>query len=83
MRTMYSTFLEALRTDGPRTGDSSDWLEIMARYVAADPDYQGREDWLRRALEIANELIGPDAPAAERIESTFAAQYPTNPPPFG
>ena len=80
MRTMYPTFLEALRLGGPRTGDSSDWLEIMARYVAADPDYQGREDWLRRALEIANELIGPDAPAAERIESTFAAQHPTNPP---
>ena len=83
MRTMYSTFLEALRTDGPRTGDSSDWLEIMARYVATDPDYQGREDWLRRALEIANELIGPDAPVAERIEKAFFAQHPTKPPLFG
>ena len=80
MRTMYPTFLEALRLGGPRTGDSSDWLEIMARYVATDPDYQGRQDWLRRALEIANELIGPDAPVAERIESTFAAQHLTNPP---
>ena len=80
MRPMYPTFLEALRVGGPRTGDSSDWLEIIARYVASDPDYQGREDWLRRALEIANELIGPDAPVAERIESTFAAQHLTNPP---
>ena len=50
MRTMYSTFLEALRLGGPRTGDSSDWLEIMARYVAADPDYQGREDTLSDVL---------------------------------
>ena len=80
MRPMYPTFLEALRVGGPRTGDSSDWPEIIARYVASDPDYQGREDWLRRALEIANELIGPDAPVAERIETTFAAQHPTNPP---
>ena len=83
MRPMYPTFLEALRLGGPRTGDSSEWLEIMAHYVATDPDYQGREDWLRRALEIANELIGPDAPVAERIEKAFFAQHPTKPPLFG
>ena len=80
MRTMYSTFLEALRTDEPRTGDSSDWLEIIAGYVAADNDFKGREDWRRGALDLAKELIGPDAPVAERIESTFAAQHLTNPP---
>ena len=80
LRPMYPTFLNALRLGGPPTGESSDWLEIMARYVAADPEYQGREHWLRRALEIANELIGPDAPVAERIESTLAAQHPANPP---
>ena len=83
LRPMYPTFLEALRLGGAPTGDSSDWLEIMARYVAADPEYQGREHWLRRALEIANELIGPDAPVAERIESTFVGQHPPKPPLLG
>ena len=62
------------------TGDSSDWLEVMARHVAADSDYQDREDWRRRALEIANELNGPDTPVAERIERTFSAQHPADPP---
>ena len=80
MRTMYSTFLEALRTDESRTGDSSDWLEIIAGYVAADSDFKGREDWRLEALDLAKELIGPNAPVAQRIESTFAAQHSTDPP---
>ena len=83
LQPMYPTFLDALRLGGPRTVDSSDWLEIVARYVAADPDYQDREDWLRRALEIANELIGPDAPVAERIENAFVGQHPPKPPLLG
>ncbi|MDD9980522.1 MAG: tetratricopeptide repeat protein [Gammaproteobacteria bacterium] len=83
MRPMYPTFLEALRLGGPRTGDSSDWLEIMARYVAADPDYQGREDWRRGALDLAKELIGPNAPVAERIENAFVAQHPPELPLLG
>ena len=77
MRTMYSTFLEALRTDEPRTGDSSDWLEIIAGYVAADNDFKGREDWRRGALDLAKELIGPNAPAAKNIENAFFDQHPT------
>ena len=83
LRPMYPTFLDALRLGGPPTGDSSDWLEIVARYVAADPEYQDREDWLRRALEIANEIIGPDAPVAERIENAFVGQHPPKPPLLG
>ena len=83
MRTMYPTFLEALRLGGPRTGDSSDWLEIMARYVAADPDFQSREDWRRGALDLAKELIGPNAPVAERIENAFVARHPLKAPLLG
>ena len=83
MRTMYSTFLEALRTDGPRTGDSSDWLEIIAGYVAADSDFKGREGWRRGALDLAKELIGPNAPVAKNIENAFVDQHPTKPPLFG
>ena len=83
MRPMYPTFLEALRLGGPRTGDSSDWLEIMARYVAADPDFESREDWRRGALDLAKELIGPNAPVAEKIENAFVAQHPPEPPLLG
>ena len=83
MRTMYSTFLEALRTDEPRTGDSSDWLEIIAGYVAADNDFKGREDWRRGALDLAKALIGPNAPAAKNIENAFFDQHPTKSAQFG
>ena len=83
MRPMYPTFLEALRLGGPRTGDSSDWLEIIADYVAADRDFKGREDWRRGALDLAKELIGPNAPVAEKIEKAFFAQHPMKPPLFG
>ena len=77
MRPMYSTFLDALRTDGPRTGDSSDWLEIIAGYVAPDSDFKGREDWRHGALDIARELIGPDAPVAKNIENAFFDRHLT------
>ena len=80
MRPMYPTFLEALRQSGSHTKDLSEWLEIMARYVAADPDYQGREDWRSGALDLARELIGPNAPVAKRIENAFVGQHP--PPPL-
>ena len=83
MRPMYPTFLEALRLGGPRTGDFSDWLEIMARYVAADPDFQSREDWRRGALDLAKELIGPNAPVAEKIENAFVARHPLKAPLLG
>ena len=83
MRPMYSTFLEALRTDGPRTGDSSDWLEIIAGYVAADSDFKDRENWRRGALDVAKELIGPNAPVAKNIENVFVGQHPTKPSLFG
>ena len=80
---MYSTFLEALRTDGPHTGDSSDWLEIIADYVAADRDFKGREDWRRGALDLAKELIGPNAPVVRNIENTFVGENSTKLPLFG
>ena len=80
---MYSTLLEALRTDEPRTGDSSDWLEIIAGYVAADSDFKGREDWRRGALDLAKELIGPNAPVAKNIENAFFDQHPTKSAQFG
>ena len=83
MRSMYPTLLEALRTDGPRIGDSSDWLEIIAGYVAADSDFKGREDWRRGALDLAKELIGPNATVAKAIEDAFVDQHPMKPPLFG
>ena len=62
MRPMYPTFLEALRLGGPRTGDSSDWLEIDARLSEA-------EDHARRAVDLA-----PEHPIASRTLSEILAR---------
>jgi len=47
MRMMYPAALEALRADDSRTGETSDWLAILAGYVAGDTDFS------RRAIDIA------------------------------
>ena len=74
MRTMYPAALSALRANGSRGGEISDWLTIMAGYVAGDMDFKGREDWQREALDLAKNLIGPNAPVVQKIQETFASQ---------
>ena len=74
MRTMYPAALSALRTNGSRGGEISDWLTIMAGYVAGDMGFKGREDWQREALDLAKNLIGPNAPVVEKIQEVFADQ---------
>ena len=74
MRTMYPAALAALRADGVRTGEASDWLAILSGYVAGDMDFKGREDWQREALDLAKNLIGPNAPVVGKIQEVFAGQ---------
>ena len=74
MRTMYPAVLTALRADGVRTGEASDLLTILAGYVAGDMDFKGREDWQREALDLAKNLIGPNAPVVGKIQEVFADQ---------
>ena len=74
MRTMYPAALSALRANGSRGGEISDWLTIMAGYVAGDMDFKGREDWQREALDLAKNLIGPNAPVVQKIQEAFAGQ---------
>ena len=77
MRPMYSTFLDAMRADAPRAGESSDLLEILAGYVAADQDFLGRDDWRRDMLDLASEFIGVSAPVLEKIQFLFERRYQT------
>ena len=74
MRTMYPAVLTALRVDGVRTGEASDWLAILSGYVAGDMDFKGREDWQREAVNLAKTLIGPNAPVVGKIQEVFASQ---------
>ncbi len=74
MRVMYPAALVALRVDGSCTGEASDWLAILAGYVAGDTDFKGREDWRREALDLAKNLAGPNAPVVEKIQEAFAGQ---------
>ena len=77
MRPMYSTFLEAMRADASRAGESWDLLEILAGYVTADQDFLGRDDWRRDALDLASEFIGENAPVVEKIQFLFERPYQT------
>ena len=74
MRMMYPAALAALRADDSRAGETSDWLAILAGYVAGDMDFKGREDWRREALDLAKNLIGPNAPVVQKIQETFVGQ---------
>ena len=74
MRMMYPAALSALRANGSRGGEASDLLTILAGYVAGDTDFKGRDDWLREALDLAKNLIGPNAPVIQQIQEAFAGQ---------
>ena len=74
MRMMYPAALAALRADDSRAGETSDWLTILAGYVAGDMDFKGREDWRREALDLAKNRIGPKAPVVEKIQAAFVDQ---------
>ena len=72
MREMYPAALAALRADGVGATDLSEWLGVLAPYVAGDPHFEGREDWQREALAIVSDRVGPDAPIAWVIREEFA-----------
>ena len=68
MRTMYPKILATLRGDGVEAGDLSGWLGAFTPHVARDPEFGGREAWLREALDLVVDRIGPDAPVVEEIQ---------------
>ena len=74
MRSMYPVILERLRTNSPHAGVLSDWLEVAAGYVASDQGFPGREDWRSKAIELANNLLGPNARVVEKIQEVFAGE---------
>ena len=75
MRTMYSAALEGLRT-GLYGGEPFSLLGILAGYVAKDEDFTGRDDWLRQALALARDTLGPNDPVLAEIRESFAAYDP-------
>ena len=77
MRTMYPATLAALRSQKSRVGDTSNLLAIMAGYVANDEEFTGRENWLRQALDLAKDMIGPNAPVIGEIRHAFTDRQET------
>ena len=75
MRTMYPAALEGLRT-GLYGGEPFSLLGILAGYVAKDEDFTGRDDWLRQALALAGDTLGPNDPVLAEIRESFAAYDP-------
>ena len=76
MRAMYPAALEVLREHELPAGDMSDLLGTLARFVASDTGYEGREDWRQHAMDLINKVIGAEAPVLKEIELAFAGQHP-------
>ena len=76
IRMMYPATLDALHMGDSHAGEMSDMLGILAGYVAKDEDFTGRDDWLRQALALAKDTLGPNAPVVAEIRESFAAYDP-------
>ena len=74
LRSMYPATLQALRARTFAAGDLSDWLSVLAGYVAGDKEFAGREDWRRQATDLARDAIGINAPVLGEIEQAFVGQ---------
>ena len=74
MRSIYSATLQALHRRTYPAGEMSDWLSVLAGYVAGDREFTGREDWRRQATDLAKDRIGTDAPVLGEIQQAFASQ---------
>lgn len=80
MRSMYPAALDVLRERKWHGEELSDWLDIMAGYVASDSGYGAREDWRRKAIELATDALGADASVLGEIEQVFADRCPPDSP---
>ncbi len=67
MRTMYPTVLAALETREATAEEVADWLSVLARHVASDDNFEQRETWKLKAIDVATRLIGPEAPVIGEI----------------
>ena len=67
MRTMYSTTLKTLNDREMSATEAADWLSVVASYVESDDEFSPREPWRRRAVEVAEKLIGPSADVIDQI----------------
>ena len=80
MRSMYPAALDVLRKRGWRGEELSDWLGIIAGYVASDREYEDREDWRRKAIGLATDVLGADASVLGEIERAFSDRDPPDSP---
>ena len=74
LRSMYPATLQALRARTSAAGELSDWLSVLAGYVAGDKEFAGRDDWRRQATDLARDAIGINAPVLGEIEQAFLGQ---------
>ena len=80
MRSMYPAALHVLRERKWRGEELSDWLGIIAGYVASDREYEAREDWRRKAIGLATDALGANASVLGEIEQAFADRDPPGSP---
>ena len=74
MRHTYEAALDALRKGALSQADISDWLNVLARLVAADKEYAGRESWLTGATKLISEKLGEDSPFHRELATVVSTE---------
>ena len=76
MRSMYLTTLEELIKGTPANEEISDWLGVLAPYVAKDTNFTGREGWRKKAVSLIVNTIGRNARVLNEVKEAFFPQGP-------
>ena len=74
MRSVHPATLKALEAHTFSTGEVSDWLGVLAGYVAGDREFPERESWRRQAVDLVNDTMGINAHVLVEIERAFASR---------
>ena len=74
IRSMYPATLRALEAHTFSTSEVSDWLGVLASYVAGDREFPERESWRRQAVDLVSNTMGINAPVLVEIERAFASR---------
>ena len=77
MRSLYPVTLEALRTKDMPTGETADWIVVLAGYVGRDAEYSERREWRTKAVNLIFEK-GIELDALDQVEEAFDAGHPVS-----
>ena len=74
MRTMYPRVLQALHRNVMPAEQLSDLLGVWAYHISQDEDFEKGDEWLLKAIVIAQSMIGAEAPVVGEIHKALISR---------